>query len=307
MITGNEIKHYLLSHLNDNQQGKSSHWEKYLKDFSFSDKDGFQNIMGFGGIRKRNINHLFHTIMQIPFKLNVKSHFDISSALENAKYIAKKQNRILDIDMLRQVFTMSLCKKMIPDFPQLGNHLVIGDGFGVLSSLIILGGGKKVISINLNEVLLVDYIYTSKILSENRIALIEDISDLNTALDKNEINLIYIQADKHSILREIEINTAFNVASMQEMNPEIIRWYFDDLRNCKSLSLFFYCCNRIEKILPDGTKTRFFDYPWCASDEILVDELCPWHQKTYSRKPPFFHNYDGPIQHRLVKMNNRKK
>jgi hypothetical protein len=30
------------------------------------------------------------------------------------------------------------------------------------------------------------------------------------------------------------------------------------------------------------------------------DELCPWHLKYYSTKPPFYHDYDGPIRHRLA-------
>lgn len=307
MIIGNDIKKYLIKRLNENQPGKSSHWIKLLQDSSFSEKDGFKNIKGFGNIIKKNIrNKIFHNIMQFPYKYNVKKNFDIFNTYKNAIFIANKQNRLLDLDILRQVFTISLCKKMIPNFLQLKNHLVIGDGFGVLSSLIILEGGKKVISINLNEVLLVDYIYTRKIISDNSTVLIKDSSDLQTALEKNEINLIYIQANNHSILHDIKINTSFNIVSMQEMNHNIIKQYFDILRNCKSRSLYFYCCNRIQKTLPDKTKIMFLNYPWADSDEILVDELCPWHQKYYSIKPPFYHSYDGLIQHRLVKINNQK-
>ena len=78
---------------------------------------------------------------------------------------------------------------------------------------------------------------------------------------------------------------------------------FDDMRNCKNGDLFFYCCSRIEKVMPDGTITRFRDYPWKESDEIIVDGLCPWHQYYYTPTPPFYHRYAGPVQHRLVKLN----
>jgi hypothetical protein len=85
------------------------------------------------------------------------------------------------------------------------------------------------------------------------------------------------------------------------MDPPIIEAYFRDLRAIsKRRELFFYSCNREEKILPDGTVTRFSEYPWHAKDQIIVDALCPWHQETYSYKPPFYWPYDGPIKHRLA-------
>lgn len=90
---------------------------------------------------------------------------------------------------------------------------------------------------------------------------------------------------------------------MQEMNPDPIAGYFDDMREvAKHQDSFFYCCNRIEKTFPDGTTVRFKEYPWSDSDQVIVDELCPWHQEFYSIKPPFYHPYDGPIQHRLIKI-----
>ncbi|MBI3608068.1 MAG: hypothetical protein HY207_08885 [Nitrospirae bacterium] len=64
--------------------------------------------------------------------------------------------------------------------------------------------------------------------------------------------------------------------------------------------LVFYCCNREEKTLPDGTVTCFAAYPWHEGDQILVDELCLWHQFYYVLRPLFFRPYDGPIRHRLV-------
>lgn len=74
------------------------------------------------------------------------------------------------------------------------------------------------------------------------------------------------------------MDLALNVASFQEMNPPVIGEYFDDLRAAAAgRGLVFYCCNREEKRLPDGTVSRFAEYPWSGSDKILLDELCPWH------------------------------
>jgi hypothetical protein len=97
------------------------------------------------------------------------------------------------------------------------------------------------------------------------------------------------------------MSLAVNIVSMQEMNPPVIAAYFADLRAVAAKSsLLFYCCNREEKFLPDGTVTRFVDYPWHSDDEVMVDELCPWHREYYRFRPPFYRSYDGPIRHRLV-------
>jgi hypothetical protein len=63
--------------------------------------------------------------------------------------------------------------------------------------------------------------------------------------------------------------------------------------------------NRQEKRLPDGTMSVFKKYPWLLGDELLVDELCPWHEFYYSTRPPFFRRYDGPNMHRFVKLQSK--
>jgi hypothetical protein len=65
----------------------------------------------------------------------------------------------------------------------------------------------------------------------------------------------------------------------------------------------FYCCNREEKTLPDGSIIRFADYPW-GRNSMIIDELCPWYQQYLSSKPPFHRPFDGPTMHRLVKLNS---
>ena len=113
--------------------------------------------------------------------------------------------------------------------------------------------------------------------------------------------MIAIQASNHELLRYCPVDIALNIASMQEMDPPVIAAYFDDLRAIPSQrQLVFYCCNREEKVLPDGTVTRFLAYPWHPSDQILVDEYAPWHQQYYTLMPPFYRPYDGPHRHRLV-------
>lgn len=242
--------------------------------------------------------------MQKPYKRPAKNFKGFKKIYSSAKEIAEKQNRALDLDILRQALTVAVCKEKIAAFPNYKIAVVIGDGYGVLSSLLLLNTGSKVVSVNLREVLLVDYIYTRGLIADNSTVLVQTEADLEKALCEESVRLIYIQADQHVLLRSLAIDMVFNIVSMQEMAPFIINEYFDDIRNCKSKSLYFYCCNRIEKVLPDGTITRFFDYPWQTRDEIIIDELCPWHQYYYTSRPPFYRRFLGPVQHRLVRINN---
>ena len=72
------------------------------------------------------------------------------------------------------------------------------------------------------------------------------------------------------------------------------------MRSSTAPQIYFYCANRVEKTLPDGTVTRFRDYPWQPST-ALFDELCPSHRAYPVLAPPFWRPFDGDVQHRLVR------
>ena len=69
---------------------------------------------------------------------------------------------------------------------------------------------------------------------------------------------------------------------------------------------WFYCCNRDSKELPDGNVIDFSKYPWSKEDYLIVNGLCPWAQGCPINKPPFYRNFDGPVQHRLIKVSLEK-
>jgi hypothetical protein len=309
LLVGEDIKDFLIREIDRKgaQTGISSHWRKYLETFSFSAMDGLKGLQGFGNISRVNWEaRLCHKIMQLPYRRKARFFEGFESILLEAQKIADIQNRLLNLDMLRQALTLAFCQEMIPEFNANSSEIcvVIGDGFGVLASLILSCTNSRVVSINLNEILLVDYIYTRGSIDEKNTVLINTEKDIDGVLNDTNARLMYIQAENHFILQKLPIFIAFNSASMQEMDPPIIAQYFSDLRNCRSESVYFYCCNRIKKTMPDGTVTSFFEYPWSESDEILVDELCPWHQYYYSLRFPFFHKFDGPTQHRLARLSS---
>jgi hypothetical protein len=187
---------------------------------------------------------------------------------------------------------------------------VIGDGFALMTALLLgSDSANRVVLINLTKTLLVDLWYLKLWMGEeafeSSVDLVTDEEGLLRALAKPMTmgrRVVAIQASDHRLLRQCPVDIALNIASMQEMNPPVIAAYFDDMRAITSQrNLVFYCCNREEKMLPDGTVIRFAAYPWHEADQILVDGLCPWHQFYYVLRPPFFYRpFDGPVRHRLV-------
>jgi hypothetical protein len=306
LIQGRDIKEFLLRTIDEHETGKSSHWQEQLDGYSYDRNEGLKGVLGFGSYEEKSKwKYIFHWLLQIPYKIRAESYRDLYGVLKSAKYIAEQQNRALNMDILRQVLTVVLCKNRIPHFEGNGVSVVIGDGFGVLSSLLYLTTANKIIGINLTPVLLADYLYTCNIIDDQAVVLAETEAGLDEALNSSQVRLVMIRSKNQRLLRDLKIHVAFNINSMGEMNPPIIRRYFDDLRHCKSEELYFYCCNREDKTLPDGTNTKFSEYPWSDNDEIILDELCPWNQTYYQKGRPFYRRFAGSVRHRIAKFNNR--
>jgi hypothetical protein len=111
-----------------------------------------------------------------------------------------------------------------------------------------------------------------------------------------------------------EIDCAISFVSMQEMNPFSIASYFAFLRRRSTPRSRFYCVSRLQKELPGGEISSFFDYPWRAEDEVFIDGPCPYltyffDQCTYASGPrllgmrvPFINCWDGASWHRLARL-----
>lgn len=313
ILSGQAVFDYLSNEVTKGDPSASSHWQKYHSNFKFLG-DGFQGLQGFGELDKSShLVNLIHRLLQTRFsRIRDKfSHFKEIDIL--AKKIARQQNRIYNLDVLRQVFALAFLKNHLSAASLCGDAkvCVIGDGFATMTTLLLASqSAGRVVLINLTKTLLVDLWYLRLWMGpdifETSVDFVTDENGLNHAMTKttNETGmgrLIAIQAKHHELIQKCPIELVINIASMQEMNPPVIEAYFSDLRAISERQkLFFYNCNREEKILPDGTTTRFSEYPWHAKDRIIVDELCPWYQEIYSYKPPIYRPYDGPIRHRLA-------
>jgi hypothetical protein len=316
MYSGQAGIDYLATKVGQEDSRASSHWKKYHSDFRFLGKEGFEGLHGFGGSGKpyKGLRRVMTSWLQRRFRKMGGSKFKGIDRL--AAEMVAREHRAYDLDVLRQALTVSFLKEQIPDlFTSVSTSCVIGDGFGSLTSLMLASDfSDRVVLVNLTKTLLVDLWFLQLWFGleafESQVDLVTDEVGLLRALAKpatNEFNkkrVIAIQASDHQLLRQCPVDIVLNIASMQEMDLSVITTYFDDMRVIASRrKLFFYCCNREEKILPDGAVIRFSEYPWCTSDQVIVDELCPWHQQYYTAMPPFFRSYDGLHRHRLVTFN----
>ena len=273
VYSGQNAIDYLVDRADAPNPGMSSHWRKYHSSFRFTG-NGFKGLQGFGGSRppSRGVRLIFERYLQRKFRRIGDQWSGFVEIDRLAQLMTRKQDRAYDIDVLRQVLTLAFLGRHVPgDAGQMETVCVIGDGFGTMASL-LLGAelAKQVVVVNLTKTLLVDLWYLRLCLGD----------------EPFESDVELVTGD-----------------TAPEMDPPVILKYFEDLRgSAGSGGLLFYCCNREEKRLPDGTVTRFSEYPWLETDQILVDELCPWHQQYYTFRPPFYRSYDGPIRHRLVNL-----
>ena len=307
MILGTEVFAVLKKESVFHERSISSHWIEYLRDFNY-EKGSFSKGLGDGrGGEINKFKTLVNYILQTPFRRQGAKFSKFNEILQHAYEIHKERRTSLRLGTLQHVLSLALIEEEI-NLDQIKDPiLVIGDGFGIMTSLLLsyLPNFKsKFVCINLNKNLLIDAFFIKESVHFSNICLVKNSLDYHKALKDSEVNVICLQADNAHLISGGAIGLAINISSMQEMNPPIIAQYFNFIRNSPNQNSYFYCSNRLEKILFDGTIVNYFKYPWDPKDQFIVDELCPWHQYYYTpKKLPFYFPFNGAVQHRLVLMN----
>ena len=260
-------------------------------------KNGFKlKGLMFGDYRKRS---LINSIRNLPTNIYLSKLLkDCNQEIVNSiNFIAKKTLRTPSYDLARMALTLNFLYENLPDISD-KKFCIIGDGYGVLGCLIKKFFPKaNIISINLGRTLFFDVYYSQMVFPNLEHKLLKEDDQLASK------DFTFIEAEK---LKKIEADIFINIASMQEMNPEDIDLYFDKIRSQNS-DTWFYCCNRISKVLPDGTNIIFDKFPWSKKDKVLVEELCPWQKEYPANRPPFIFKFPDPIKHKLIKVNLKKK
>ena len=289
------------------EKTRSSFWEHELQDFSFSAEGEMIGLTSVGNLSQKNnpLHKIAHWLLQWPYRFLLRNSQNFNECNTLTKIVAQRQERAVTIDMLRQTLSLAVIRDLIGVREFGGSNLVIGDGYGVMTSLLKLSYPEiKLITINLTTPLLIDLVYTRKAVPGLTIVLPKNPTEMKEALKLDNIDVIALQADDARLISEAPIGLAVNLHSMQEMNNDVIKSYFDILRNNKCEKTAFYCCNRIYKKLYDGEVVKFSDFPWNPNEPILLDEICRWDNFDCQPKPPFWIRNPNQKQHRLVIMEN---
>jgi hypothetical protein len=295
----------------------SSHWKNFSKKFEVKiDSDGQIKKMrgyGFGESDKTSLISLLAAKIGNSLLLSRLHYKGLSDYIVEAKTIVRSMGLQFSQDAFRQACTSFLIQNFISkNGIENKNFLIIGDGHGILSALIAEKyPSSRIFLIDLGATLYFQAFYLGNKFKDRLHTL---LTNDESALP--ESGFFYCPADKISSFIVDKIDIAINVASMQEMTIDVVNSYFTLLREKKTN--LFYCCNRLEKTLPDGKVTRFKEYAWKESDQYIIDEKCPWHQYFFGNSKaknvllfgfipiPFLHRYDGVHWHRLTYLSSDK-
>ena len=286
--------------------GQSSYWREEIKSFKVAADGKVQgcSVLGMISCKRSWPYQLAHWVLQTPFRWMGRRFASLADSLALGRKIAVRQERAFTYDLLRHCLTLALIRHYTPLDRTDQASLVIGDGYGMMASLLRLAApARKVIICNLSKPLLLDLVFVRRAIPDVVVALVRDEAEMAAAMADPTVGIIGVQADNCAALAAAPIGLAVNIVSMQEMDPPVIAAYFHLLRHNRAERTAFYCGNRLSKRLRDGTEVNFNDYPWRQDDQILLDEMCQWSQWLYSVRPPFWHYRRGEERvtwHRLA-------
>jgi hypothetical protein len=264
---------------------------------------GFSMVGPIGSVSMKvsPFHRIMHAILQFPIRRHGGAFPSFKSVDKAAASILRRQARAYDKDVLRHTMTMAMLLDNLPLRDNPDPIVVIGDGFGTMASLIMETlPDTTVILVNLTKTLLVDLAFLYKAFPDSGYAYVETPGDIQAAVADPAVKVVAVRADFSSLLQSVPIALGINIFSMMEMDPPVTAKYFEYLRKSPaSTRTAFYCCNRDEKRIEDGTITRFLEYPWHSEDEILLDGQSPWDTLAYRARPPFYYRLNS-VRHRLA-------
>ena len=302
-----QITKKLLKHINlgTNEKQKSSHWLKYTQNFNFKNGE-IAGISGFSyATKKFPFLDIYHRFLQKLNYSNVDFSFN-SYWYKVALSAMNKQSRIVDSCVLRQVLTMNLLDKKL-NLEYLDNICVIGDGQSNFVAIALESNKfKKILSINLPEVLLNDFILIKKMgFPTKKINLINTKKQLRDFYKNDVSSFGMIEANNVDILYKEPIDLFVNIASFGEMTLDTVSNYFKIIKSTLN-GAYLYSCNREEKRLPDGTIIKLKDFPWEGFTQKILDEGSPWNINYYRLRrglipiPKVKIPLDGAVNHKIL-------
>jgi SAM-dependent methyltransferase len=168
-------------------------------------------------------------------------------------------------------------------------YLEIGAGSGYLAALVHAAFGSRVAIVDLPEILPFSLLYLRQRFPAKRFG-IEGSFMADT-------DFVFLTPPRAAALESGTFDLAVNTASFGEMLPAQVREYFALLRRTMRPQGVFFTVNRVEKWMNEGSQpieqnapgkgvaVRFDDYPWLASDRILIDQLSAMHARIQPESP----------------------
>jgi RimJ/RimL family protein N-acetyltransferase len=219
-----------------------------------------------------------------------------------AARVCKAMRIQMTMDVFRQACTAALLEHHIAAW-RAPRFLMIGDGYGVLSSLVkMLYPDAAIAAVDLGRPLL----FQAYLNQCAHPTATHALAGAGTGWAETEF--LYCPAEQLDLLAGLKFDVAVNIASMQEMTASQIGRYFSFMRQALKPRNMFYCCNRERKELVGGETSTFQRYPWGPNDRIIIDGVCPWHRYFFSVTRvagvpvPVAASYDGRVLHRLAAM-----
>jgi len=295
----------------------SSHWREEDRHFRMDEaKEGGRlfSCAGMGPVRwESSEQQKLDLWCQRIHRIHVKQARQGRQFLLSCSDLLERAGIDPTLDVLRHACTATLLDSVKPR-EGYQRILLIGDGYGVLGVLLKqLNPEAQMVYVDLGKSLAIQA-------NLNQGAFPEASQSIVSRPEVDEsADLLFCPAEKSEWLANYRFDLALNVASMQEMTPEIVKDYFRLLRKTLRGPRLFYCCNRLHKTLPDGEISEILNYPWTDNDRFLIDEPCPWQQYFFATwkakrgvqlagfRLPYVNLYDGAHHHRLVEMGEESK
>jgi hypothetical protein len=186
MIRGAEIQDFLADRFHQPETGKSSHWEAFSQGASYERDKGVVGVRGFELSRLGTWSQFYHDIMQRPILRTVKDTGRFREVKDSCKRISASQGRPVGLGALFQIFPFLLAEEIIPEFGDGKVSLVIGDAHGILFGLIHQNTRNRVITINLQQALLIDFLATRGFVSDDESVLVEEDGELEDVLGNED-------------------------------------------------------------------------------------------------------------------------
>ena len=143
----------------DAEDGRSAYWNRQVDGFSV-DADGAvagTTVLGSVSAKTGPLHSAAHWMLQYPYRRMGRGFGAYGECQRLGRDIAGRQGRQFTHDMMRQALSLALIRQHV-DLNNPGDcNLVIGDGYGVMASLLMEGvPHRRCITVNLTKPLLLD-------------------------------------------------------------------------------------------------------------------------------------------------------